>query len=139
MMGDFLHGELTYRLIGMGMEIHRELGPGFLEKVYENALMVLLHRNGIDARQQVTVTVKFQGAVVGDYCADILVEDKVILELKALDRITDIHKAQALNYLKATGIDLALIMNFGARSFENYRLINRFGADRSLTTAEPTS
>ena len=67
----------------------------------------------------------FEGVVVGDYFADILVDNRLILELKTVDRITDVHKAQTLNYLKATGIDLALILNFGAASFEHHRLINR--------------
>lgn len=120
-----LHEELTYKVIGQSMQVHRTLGHGFLEKVYENSLMVLFAKNGIFAEQQVPIKVLFEGVVVGDYFADILVEKAVILELKTCDRVTDIHKAQALNYLKATGIDLALILNFGAKSFEHHRLINR--------------
>ncbi len=120
-----LHEELTYKIIGLGMQVHRTLGHGFFEKVYENSLMVLFAKNGIFAEQQVPIKVSFEGVIVGDYCADILVEKAVILELKTCDRTTDIHKAQALNYLKATGIDLALILNFGAKSFEHHRLINR--------------
>jgi GxxExxY protein len=116
-----LHEELTYKIIGQGMQVHRTLGHGFLEKVYENSLMVLFRKSGIFAEQQVPIKVVFEGVIVGDYFADILVDRKVILELKTCDRITDIHKAQALNYLKATGIDLALILNFGARSFEHHR------------------
>mgnify|MGYP003390018232 CR=1 FL=1 len=120
-----LHGDLTYKIIGLGMHVHNTLGHGFLEKVYENSLMVLFRKEGIFAEQQVPIKVNFEGVIVGDYCADILVEKAVILELKTCDRITDVHKAQALNYLKATGIDLALILNFGAKSFEHHRLINR--------------
>ena len=120
-----LHGDLTYKVIGFGMQVHRTLGRGFLEKVYENSLMVLFKREGIAARQQCPVKVMFEGVVVGDYYADILIDNRLILELKTVDRITDIHKAQTLNYLKATGIDLALILNFGAPSFEHHRLINR--------------
>ncbi len=120
-----LHEELTYKIIGLGMQVHRTLGHGFLEKVYENSLMVLFAKNGIFAEQQVPIKVLFEDVIVGDYFADILVERSVILELKTCDRITDLHKAQALNYLKATGIDLALILNFGAKSFEHHRLINR--------------
>lgn len=97
MATEFLHGELTYKLIGLGMEVHGQLGSGFLERVYKNSLMILLRKNGIRAEQQVPIKVRFQGEVLGDYCADIIVERKVILELKAADRITDIHKAQALN------------------------------------------
>ncbi len=125
MAEELLHGDLTYKIIGLGMQVHRTLGHGFLEKVYENALMVLFRQSGIFAEQQVPIKVVFEGVIVGDYFADILVDRKVILELKTCDRILDIHKAQALNYLKATGIDLALILNFGSRSFEHHRLINR--------------
>ncbi|MER3431055.1 MAG: GxxExxY protein [Blastocatellia bacterium] len=124
MSESLLHGDLTYKIIGIGMQVHSTLGHGFLEKVYENSMMVALRSAGIFAEQQVPIKVEYLGVIVGDYYADILVDGKVILELKACDRITDIHKAQALNYLKATGIDLALILNFGARSFEHHRLIN---------------
>ena len=95
------------------MEVHSKLGYGFLEKVYENAMMVLLRREGIHAKQQAPITVYFDGEVVGDYYADILVEDNIILELKAIKRITDAHRAQTLNYLKATGLHLAILLNFG--------------------------
>jgi len=125
MSESLLHGDLTYKIIGIGMKVHSTLGHGFLEKVYENSMMVALRSAGIFAEQQVPIKVVFEGVIVGDYFADILVEKTVILELKACERIADIHKAQALNYLKATGIDLALILNFGAKSFEHHRLINR--------------
>lgn len=120
-----LHGDLTYKIIGIGMQVHSTLGHGFLEKVYENSMLVALRSAGIFSEQQVPIKVVFEGVIVGDYFADILVEKTGILELKACERITDIHKAQALNYLKATGINLALILNFGAKSFEHHRLINR--------------
>ncbi len=71
------------------------------------------------------IKVRFEGEIVGDYCADILVEQKLILELKVADRIANVHKAQPLNYLKATGLEVALILNFGCQSFEHHRLINR--------------
>src|SRR5258706_13934861 len=108
-----LYKDLSYKVVGLAMEVHNELGPGFLEKVYENALMVLFQENGIRALQQFPITVTFHGHIVGDYFADILIEDSIIIELKAQDRITDIHKAQTLNYLKATQYKLALLINFG--------------------------
>lgn len=95
------------------MQAHTELGYGFLERVYENALMVLFEENGIHAQQQVLIKVQFHGRIIGDYIADILVEDSIILELKAQDRIIDIHKAQTLNYLKATHYNLALLLTLG--------------------------
>jgi len=103
--------------------VNSKLGYGFLEKVYENALMVLLRRKGIMARQQSPIAVYFEGEVVGEYFADILVENKIILELKALVRIVNAHKAQALNYLKATGLRLAIVINFGKEELEYKRLV----------------
>ena len=103
--------------------VNSKLGYGFLEKVYENALMVLLRRKGIKARQQAPISVYFEGEVVGEYFADILVENKIILELKALVRIVNAHKAQALNYLKATGLRLAIVINFGKEELEYKRLV----------------
>ena len=105
-----VYRELSYKIVGIAMTVHNELGYGFLEKVYENAMMVLFQRDGITAQQQYPIKVQFHGEIVGDYYADILVEDKIILELKSTDQIVDVHRAQALNYLKATGIKLALSM-----------------------------
>lgn len=105
------------------MQVHNELGPGFLEKVYENSLMVLLEENGIRAGQQFPINISFHGHLVGDYFADILVEDSIILELKAQDRIAEIHKAQTINYLRATQFKLALLINFGKHKLEYERLV----------------
>jgi GxxExxY protein len=116
--------QLSYQIIGMAMDIHNRLGSGFLEKVYENAMMVLLNRAGIKAEQQAPIKVYFDGAVVGDYYADILVENKIILELKVADRLTDVNRAQTLNYLKATGLRLAILINFGKQRLESERYVN---------------
>ena len=118
-----LYKDLSYEIIGLAMNVHRQLGRGFLEKVYENALMVSFRQEEIQAEQQAPITVRFKGEVVGDYYADILVEQKIILELKAVDTILNIHRAQALHYLKATGVRLAIILNFGKESFEYVRLV----------------
>jgi GxxExxY protein len=115
--------DLSYKIVGCGMEVHSKLGPGFLEKVYENALMVLFNREGIPAKQQKPIEVCFEGEVVGEYCADILVDDKIILELKTADKIVDVHRAQILHYLRATGIKLGMILNFGSKTFEYERLV----------------
>jgi GxxExxY protein len=122
-MAEILHKDLSYKIVGLAMDVHRQLGYGYLEKVYENAMMVLLRRAGIDAKQQHPVTVHFEGVIVGTYLADILVQDSIILELKSLDRITDVHRAQTLNYLKATGLRLAIILNFGKTRLEHERLV----------------
>lgn len=118
-----LYKDLSYKTVGMGMQIHNELGFGFLEKVYENALMVLLENEGIPAKQQAAIPVHFHGAVVGDYYADILIDEKIILELKCAEKIIDAHRAQALNYLKATGLKLAIILNFGKERLEYERFV----------------
>ena len=105
------------------MKVHTELGYGFLEKVYENALMILFKENGIKAEQQVPIKVFFHDQIVGEYIADILVEGCIILELKAQDKILESHKAQTLNYLKATGLKLAILLNFGKYKLEYERLV----------------
>jgi GxxExxY protein len=118
-----LHKDLSYQIVGLAIQVRKELGYGFLEKVYENALMVLLEENGIKAEQQVPIKVNFHGRVIGNYIADILVEDSIILELKTIDRITKYEMAQTLNYLKATGLKLALILNFGKEGLSHERLV----------------
>jgi GxxExxY protein len=118
-----LHKDLSYKIVGLAMQLHTELGHGFLEKVYENSLMVLFAENSIQAVQQFPIPVTFHDQVVGDYIADIVVDNSVILELKALDKISEIHKAQTLNYLKATNFRLALLINFGKWKLEYNRMV----------------
>ncbi|TDX59269.1 GxxExxY protein [Orenia marismortui] len=122
-MRQVIYKELSYQIIGLAMEVHNELGFGFLEKVYENALMVLLKRERLEAKQQHPIKINFCDEVVGDYIADILVEDKIILELKVVDKIIGIHKAQVLNYLKATKTKLGFILNFKNKKLEFERLV----------------
>ena len=86
-MNEFLYKELSYKIIGLAMEVHRELGSGFLEKVYENALMILFEQNNIKAKQQENIKVKFRNKVIGDYIADIIVDDLIILELKCCKKL----------------------------------------------------
>lgn len=117
-----LYRDLSYKIIGLAMEVHRKLGYGFLEKVYENSLMILFRRDKIQAVQQAPINVCFEGEIVGNYVADILVDDKIILELKCVETITNVHRAQALNYLKATGKQLAIIINFAKIRLEYERL-----------------
>ena len=120
---DIVYKDLSYKIIALALEVHNELGCGFLEKVYENALMILLDREGIPARQHSPANVYFQEKIVGQYFADILVDNKLILELKTVDIIANIHIAQVLNYLRATGIKLGLVLNFGKPKFEYKRLV----------------
>ena len=123
-MNEFLYKELSYKIIGLAMEVHRELGPGFLEKVYENALMVLFEDNNINVKQQEKIKIKFRNKIIGDYIADIIVEDLIILELKSSKSINPIYKAQLSNYLKATNKKVGIILNFGKRSLEVERVVN---------------
>ena len=118
-----LYKDLSYKVVVVAMQVHNKLGYGFLEKVYENALMVLLRREGIQAKQQAPITVYFECEVVGDYYADILVEDKIILKLKSSEGIIDAYRAQTLNYLKATKLQLAIILNFGKEKLEYERIV----------------
>ncbi|MBU0712575.1 GxxExxY protein [bacterium] len=105
--------ELSDKVIGSAIEVHKELGNGFLEKVYENALMIEFNLNGNSVKNQYQIPVLYKGKVVGEYFADILVEDKIILELKVAKSIEPIHEAQLIHYLKATGIKVGYILNFG--------------------------
>jgi GxxExxY protein len=95
--------DITYTINGAVFEVNRVLGAGFLEKVYEKALLVEFHKRGLKAEGQVPITVKYKDEVVGEYFADIVVEGQVIIELKAVEQLQKIHEAQLLNYLKATG------------------------------------
>jgi len=120
---EIIYKDLSFKIVGLAMQVHNTLGFGFLEKIYENSLMVLLKREGIKAKQQAPITVYFEGENVGEYFADILIEDKIILELKSGEKIVDAHRAQTLNYLKATGLNLAIILNFGKERLEYERLV----------------
>ncbi len=115
--------DLTERILGCAFRVHAVLGSGFLEKVYENALVHELRKAGLAAEPQQAIQVHYDGVLVGDYFADILVEGRVILELKAVKAIDDIHIAQTLNYLKASGMNTALLLNFGTGSLGVKRLL----------------
>ena len=115
--------ELTYAINGAAFEVNRLLGPGFLEKVYENALLVELKRRGLRAEAQVPVPVSYKSEVVGEYVADIIVEGKVLVELKTVEQLDRIHEAQLLNYLKATGIEVGLLVNFKHAKAEIKRMV----------------
>lgn len=117
-----LHADLTDKILGACFEVVNELGAGFLESVYENALMIVLQQKGLHAEAQVPLTVKFRGTVVGEFFADILVEKKLIVELKSISTLRVEHQAQIINYLKATGIEIGLLVNFGNPKLEYRRL-----------------
>jgi len=120
-MNDF--EQLTYQINGAVFEVNQVLGSGFLEKVYENALFHELIARGLHVERQVPVKVDYKGAIVGDYFADIVVENNIIVELKAVDSLLKIHEAQLLNYLKATGWRIGLLVNFTYPKAEIKRFI----------------
>ena len=120
---NLLHSELTHKIIGAAMEVHRTLGCGFLEAVYEDALAVELNMLGIAFEKQKPLPVFYKGHKVRDYICDFWVEQKVLLELKAIKCLTAIDEAQLLNYLKATGAELGLLINFGEKSLKYKRFI----------------
>jgi GxxExxY protein len=125
------HGELTDRIIHTYYEVYNEVGCGFLEKVYENALAVALRQAGLRPEQQVPLAVHFRGEVVGDYSADLVVNGLVVLEVKAARTMDPIFEAQLLNYLRATDMEVGLLLSFGPKVgfrrlvFDNSRKLRR--------------
>ena len=121
------HKELTETIIGVFFEVYNELGHGFLESVYEKAFAVALTQKGLAVRRQIQVPVWFRGQKVGDFVADLLVNQMVLLELKAARMLDSAHEAQLLNYLRATEIEVGLLFNFGIKpefrrlAFDNAR------------------
>ena len=109
----YKHSDLTGEIINAHYQVYNVLGYGFLEKVYENALVHELRKRGYDVGQQMPVKVSYDEFVVGEYYADMIVNEVVILELKSVETINEAHSAQLINYLKATGIEVGLILNFG--------------------------
>jgi GxxExxY protein len=117
---------LAEQVVGATYEVANTLGPGFLEKVYERALAQEIAWRGLQVQAQVPISVSYKGVVVGDYCADLLVDDRSIVELKCVDPLANEHLAQTLNYLKATGRKIALLVNFQHPRVEWKRIVNDF-------------
>jgi GxxExxY protein len=120
---ELLEQELSERVIGACMEVSNTLGAGFLESVYHRALIQELSSSGIQARSQCALQVLYKGAPVGDFIADLIVEDRLVLELKALPSLTSTHEAQLLNYLRCTGLRVGLLVNFGTPKIHWKRLV----------------
>ena len=117
---------ISEEIIGAAFQVGNTPGAGFLEKVYENAPIHELKKRGLLVEQQKKVTIYYDGVVVGDYYSDLLVERLIIVELKAVSRIENIHLAQCMNYLKATGSNLGFILNFGTPRVEIKRVVNNY-------------
>lgn len=116
--------KITEAIIGAAMKVSNTLGVGFLEKVYENALVVELKKAGLKIQQQRTIKVVYEGVVVGNYVADLIVDGAVLVELKVAKTIDEVHQAQLLNYLKATGLKIGLLLNFGTSRLGIKRMAN---------------
>ena len=110
---NYMYTELTEKIIGCAFKVYNQLGAGFLEKIYENALAIELKDAGLSAQQQYPIKVYYNEIVIGDYIADMVVEDRVIIELKAVNNLAKAHEVQLVNYLKATKIEVGLLINFG--------------------------
>jgi GxxExxY protein len=123
---EFLHEELTRRIIGIFFEVYNELGFGFLESVYEKALILAVHEKGLQVNQQEQIPVWFLGKQIGEFRADLVVENSVVIELKACRALDASHEAQVLNYLRATEIEVGLLLNFGPKpQFKRIVFANR--------------
>ncbi|MFV1976158.1 MAG: GxxExxY protein [Candidatus Scalindua sp.] len=124
---DYKYIELTEKIIEIYYRVYNKLGYGFLEKIYENAMMIEFKNENISAVSQSAIKVLYEGEIVGEYFADILISDKIILEIKAAKNIAEEHEAQLLNYLKATNIEVGLLLNYGPKpnfkrkAFDNTR------------------
>lgn len=112
---NYLHSELTEQIIGEAFTVYNSLGSGFLEKVYCRALSKKLSEKGMDIKYEFPIKVYFEGEIVGDYVCDMLVNNKVIVELKAVEALAKIHEVQLVNYLKATRMEVGLLINFGEK------------------------
>lgn len=127
---DYLHEDLTRKVIQVFYEVYSELGYGFLEKVYENALVIALKNKGLTCQTQKKIHVLFRGEKVGEYYADLIVNESLILELKACEALLSEHEAQLINYLRSTSIEIGLLLNFGKmpeirrKIFTNDRKVN---------------
>jgi len=117
------HSQLTERAIGCAYRVYNKMGFGFLESVYEKCLMIELDKAGLGSESQKPIKVQYEGHIVGEFVADVLVENAVILELKSVRRIAQAHEVQLVNYLVATGKEAGLIINFGERKVEAKRKV----------------
>jgi GxxExxY protein len=123
MVVELLYKELTFAVIGAAMEVHKILGPGFLEGVYQGALERELTLRRISFENKVKLPVTYKDALIGIYEADLVVDNKIVVEIKAVSKFNASHQAQAMHYLTATGWRLALLLNFGTGSLEHRRII----------------
>ena len=124
------HQHFSHRIIGCAMRVHSTLGPGFLESVYQKALSYELQKHDIRIQFHHPIKVYYDNVMVGDFFADLLAEDKLIIELKAVLTLTTAHEVQLVNYLSATGVESGLLINFGGESLEFKRKFRKYRAQK---------
>lgn len=124
MTHDYKYSELTHRIIGCSMEVHRVLGNGFQEVIYQRSLAYELEQFSVGFAREVDMPIFYKGVLMGTRRADFLIEEKVMVELKAIIKLEDVHLAQAMNYLEAYNLEIGLLINFGAASLEFKRVLN---------------
>jgi len=122
--GEFLYGDLTNKIIELAIKIHKKLGPGFVEKIYEKALSLELKKADIKFVAQKVIKVEFEGVLLGDQRVDFMVEDKVIIELKTVSELNNTHQAQMISYLKTANKKVGLLLNFARPQLEIKRIMN---------------
>lgn len=123
MTEELLYKQLSFAVIGAAMEVHTVLGSGFLEAVYQAAFEKELSIRGIPFARKVNLPVSYKGDLIGEYEADLVIDEKIVIELKSISKLNSMHEAQAIHYLTATGLQLALLINFGASSLEYRRVV----------------
>jgi len=120
----YKHADITGQVIGAAMKVHSALGNGFQERIYQRALAIEMAKHGLSFRREIEMQIYYDGQEIGKRRVDFLVEDKVMVELKAVTQLEDAHLAQAINYLEAYHLEVGLLLNFGARSLEYRRVVN---------------
>lgn len=121
---NYLYSELSEEIIGAAYEVYNKLGAGFVEKIYENCMVIELEKRNLKVEQQYPIKVYYEGKIVGEYVADLVVENKVIVELKAVSELNKAHEVQLVNYLKATRIKVGLLINFGEKIAVKRRVLS---------------
>lgn len=122
--GKIVYKDLSYKIMEAAFAVHNGLGPGFTESIYQEALICELEQREIPLKRQTTVPIRYLERVVGTYRIDLIVDDKIILELKAVSALSDLHKQQTLAYLKATGLKLGILINFGQSKVQSTRIVH---------------
>ena len=121
---DFKHTDITYKIIGCSMEVHKQLGNGFQEVIYQRALAMEFQKNGLLFSREHEMTIAYDGEDIGTRRVDFLVENQIMVELKAVSKLDDRHLAQAINYLEAYNVEVGLLINFGSKSLQYKRVVN---------------